>query len=98
MNILIYQNGKQIEKFKNVEYMTDCYAQRVYLETWADYMNYINTDGRRTCGNGDYYYDTWEEVAVDMNKTVADVIATFPKHLVAEACDGYIVEEEEEEE
>ena len=75
--VIIKENGKPKDWIRGYEddlgyYAIDCYQQKVRIGGYADAKNYANTDGNRTMGNGEYYYDTWQDLWDDMHSEYAD--------------------------
>ena len=108
MKIIVKQYGKKVETLKtfgNEAVMTNCYNREVRIHTWADAMNYIDTDGGRTC-TGRYYYDdveeAWEDYVesfggCDVDMTKEEFISSLDASTIAELSQGEIefVEDEE---
>ena len=75
--IIIKENGKRIDWIRGYEddlgyYTIDCYQQKIRIGGYADAKNFANTHGGQTMGNGEYYYDTWEDLWEEMHNDYAD--------------------------
>ena len=114
--LIIKENGKQKDwvlayEDANGYYAIDCYQHIVRLDSWAEAKNYANTNGGQTMGNGDYFYDTWEDLWEEMHDEYADPCEyetieelkadSFWKWSIGEEIGGeieYIEDEEEDDE
>jgi hypothetical protein len=107
----VYQNGKLIDTFTGIKdrfgrfIAKDCYNHDVAITTWSKAMNYINTDANRTAGNGDVYYDSYEDAVECWNQdypedagryTMEQVKNCLNSDLIATECKGYIEEVEDD--
>ena len=75
--IIIKEKGKRIDWIRGYEddlgyYAIDCYQHKVRIGGYADAKNFANTQGGQTMGNGDYFYDTWEDLWEEMHDEYAD--------------------------
>lgn len=107
MKIIVKQFGKIVEELTswsdNEPVMRDCRNHEVKIDTWAAAMNYIETDGNRTAGSGDYYYDTVEDAAKSLidggvYETAEEVVEFYNnnRYLIGELSDGELVFEDED--
>lgn len=108
MKIIVKQYGKEVEVLKtfgNEAVVTDCYNREVKICTWADAMNYIDTNGGRTC-SGRYYYDDVDEAwegyvegfgGCDVDMTKEEFVSSLNESTIAELSQGEIEFLEDEE-
>ena len=105
MRIRVYQSEDLIEELDG-SYLRDCYNREVRINSWADAMNYIETDAYRKC-TGVVYYDTAEDAYESYcdgfcgNKpdmSFEEFEKNLDKWTIGDMCGGYIEEIDDEEE
>lgn len=82
-----------IDRFGNFR-AGDAFGHSIIINTWADAMNYLNTDGGRTMGNGLFYYNSIDDAAEDFGGDLELAQRVLKPSQVAELCAGKIEIEE----
>lgn len=75
---------------------SDAFNHDVYINSWADAMNFCITDGGSCLGNGDYFYDSRDNMRAELQND--EYVKNAPDYLFGDEANGTIefVPDEEE--